>query len=176
MPIQRRFTRRSGSLTIAVTLAAAGLMSVLLVAAARTNDARSASTQRRGGGPHASGRPISPRPKIIMPAAARSAGCKVTYSSTTWPGQFEAKLAIRNTGAGSIKAWKLTFTFPGDERISSAWNTTFNQTDAVVSATHTNYYDADIAPGASQSIGFLGTWQSNDAPPTNFRVNGVACR
>lgn len=112
------------------------------------------------------------------PANARptppATGCQVTYSPTSWPGQFLARVAIDNRGATSINGWKLTFTFPGDEAISSAWNTTFTQTGARVSATNTTY-DVPIPPGGSQSLGFLGTWASNDTAPTSFSVNARTC-
>ena len=71
-------------------------------------------------------------------------------------------------------AWTLTFRFPGDEAVSSAWNATFTQTGTEVSAGSTTY-DATIAPGASQSLGFLGAWTSNDSAPSGFRVNRTVC-
>jgi cellulose binding protein with CBM2 domain len=37
-------------------------------------------------------------------------------------------------------------------------------------------YDGTISPGGSVSIGFQGTWTSNDTAPTSFRLNGTACR
>jgi endo-1,4-beta-xylanase len=117
---------------------------------------------------HATASPATGRP------ARRSTGCLVTYAASTWPGAFMAKVTIDNMGTTSINGWKLTFAFPGDEAISSAWNTTFTQTAATVSATNTNY-DATIPRGASQSLGFLGTWTSSDTAPTSFSVNGMAC-
>ena len=111
---------------------------------------------------------------IARPTANRATGCLVTYTPSNWPGAFAVKVTIENRGTTNINGWTLTFKFPGDEAISSAWNTTFTQTGARVSAASTNY-DATIARGASQSLGFLGTWASNDSPPTSFRVNGTAC-
>jgi type II secretory pathway pseudopilin PulG len=106
--------------------------------------------------------------------ARPSTGCLVTYAPSNWPGAFTVKVTIDNRGTTSIKGWKLTFAFPGDEAISSAWNATFTQTGARVSATNTTY-DATIPPGARQALGFLGAWTSNDTAPTSFSVNGTAC-
>jgi len=36
-------------------------------------------------------------------------------------------------------------------------------------------YDGTIQQGASQSLGFLGAWTSNDAAPAAFRVNRALC-
>jgi hypothetical protein len=117
---------------------------------------------------HATAGPATGRP------ARRSTGCLVTYAASAWPGAFMAKVTIDNMGTTSINGWKLTFTFPGDEAISSAWNTTFTQTGTRVSATNTTY-DVPIPPGGSQSLGFLGTWAFSDSAPTSFSVNGRTC-
>ena len=111
----------------------------------------------------------------VEPPAAPSSGCSVTYEATNWPGQFTAEVALTNTGTTPIDGWELTFAFPGDQAISSAWDATFTQTGHSVSATNDGYYDAAIPPGASRSLGFMGTWQSDDTVPTDFRVNGTAC-
>ncbi len=43
-------------------------------------------------------------------------------------------------------------------------------------ATLTNAsYNGTIAPGASITDGFQGTWTSSDASPTSFSINGTAC-
>jgi cellulase/cellobiase CelA1 len=103
-----------------------------------------------------------------------STGCHVTYTSTRWQGGFTANVTIRNRGTTRIDGWTLTFTFPSHERISSAWNTTFTQTGANVTATNANY-NATIPRGASQSLGFYGVGKSDDTSPTSFSVNGMAC-
>jgi hypothetical protein len=116
----------------------------------------------------------SDRVEHARAAAGPGAGCVVSYTAINWPGAFTAKVTISNRGSTSIDGWSLTFRFPGDEAISSAWNATFTQTGAEVSARNTNY-DATIPPGASQSLGFLGAWTSDDAAPAAFRVNRAVC-
>lgn len=100
--------------------------------------------------------------------------CHVAYAPNVWQGGFTANVAISNTGATAFNGWTLSFTFPGDERITGAWGTTVTQTGASVSAANLSY-DAAIPPGASQSFGFQGTWTSSAASPTTFGVNGVVC-
>jgi hypothetical protein len=36
-------------------------------------------------------------------------------------------------------------------------------------------YNSTIAPGGNVSFGFQGTWNSSDAVPTSFQVNGSTC-
>jgi len=101
--------------------------------------------------------------------------CHVTYTKNSeWPGGFTAQVVISNTGTTSINGWSLTFTFPGDQKITSNFNGGFSQ--AGENATLTNAgYNGTIAPGASITDGFQGTWTSSDASPTSFAVNGTAC-
>jgi hypothetical protein len=73
-----------------------------------------------------------------------------------------------------VDGWTLAFRFPGDEATSSAWNATFTQTGAEASARNTNCHGT-IPPGASQSLGFLGVWTSNDSARAGFRVNRTVC-
>jgi hypothetical protein len=174
--IKRSFATHRKLLVIAAAVIAAGLAITLPASLARTH--RTAGSvaappehaKFNVAGPitRATATPATGRP------ARRRAGCLVTYAATTWPGAFMARVTIDNMGTTSINGWKLTFTFPGDEAISSAWNATFNQTAGQVSAMNTNY-DAIIPHGASQSLGFLGTWTSNDTAPASFSVNGMAC-
>lgn len=106
--------------------------------------------------------------------AASRAGCVVRYTPVTWPGSFLAQVTISNRGKTSIHGWTLTFRFPGDEAISSAWNATFTQTGANVFARNLNF-DATIRGGASQALGFMGARKSNGPAPASFRVNGMVC-
>lgn len=100
--------------------------------------------------------------------------CHVAYSPGNWQGGFTASVAISNAGSATIKGWTLTFSFPGDQKITDAWNAAVSQTGQNVSAANASY-NAAIPAGGSQTFGFQGTWTSSDASPTSFSVNGVAC-
>ncbi len=100
--------------------------------------------------------------------------CHVTYASNQWSGGFTADIAINNTGTSTINGWTLTFAFPGDQKITNAWNATVTQSGTAVTATNAGY-NGTIAPGANVTMGFQGTWSGNDSAPTAFRLNGAAC-
>jgi hypothetical protein len=100
--------------------------------------------------------------------------CHVTYTPNQWQGGFTAAVTIANTGSSAMNGWTLTFTFPGDQKITSAWNGVESQSGENVTITNESY-NGTIAAGASTSIGFQGTWTSSDASPTSFAVNGVTC-
>src|SRR6266851_321414 len=84
--------------------------------------------------------------------------CHVTYSKTSeWAGGFVANITVANTGTTAISGWTVKYAFPGDQKITSAWNATVTQTGTAVTATNLSY-NATIAPGGSTSYGYQGTW------------------
>jgi O-glycosyl hydrolase len=107
--------------------------------------------------------------------AAPAGACTVTYSTQSqWAGGFVASVTIANPGTSPINGWTLGFTFPGDQKITTAWNGTATQTGESVSITNESY-NAAIAAGSSTSLGFQGTWTNSDAVPTTFTLNGTVC-
>ena len=102
------------------------------------------------------------------------AACQVSYVKNEWAGGFTANVTLTNTGTTAVNGWTLTFAFPGDQKVTSAWNATVTQSGSAVSATNVDY-NAAIAPGGNVQFGFQGTWTNNDSVPTGFALNGSAC-
>jgi O-glycosyl hydrolase len=101
--------------------------------------------------------------------------CTVVYTTQSqWAGGFVASVSITNGGTSPISGWKLAFTFPGDQKITTAWNGAATQSGESVSIANESY-NATIAAGGSTSLGFQGTWTSSDAIPTSFALNGTTC-
>jgi endo-1,4-beta-xylanase len=101
--------------------------------------------------------------------------CHVSYAKTSeWAGGFVANVTINNTGTSAINGWTLTFTFPGDQKVTSAWSAAVTQNGTSVTAVNASY-DATISPGGSTSFGMQGTWTASDTAPSSFSVNGSAC-
>jgi O-glycosyl hydrolase len=101
--------------------------------------------------------------------------CQVVYTTQSqWGGGFVAGVTITNTGTSAINGWTLKFTFPGDQKITNAWNGQESQSGENVTITNESY-NGTIAPNANTSLGFQGTWTASDAVPTAFTVNGSAC-
>jgi hypothetical protein len=101
--------------------------------------------------------------------------CHVTYArNSEWAGGFTAQAVIANTAATAVNGWTLAFTFPGDQHITSNFNGGFTQSGQNATLTNASYNGA-IPAGGSVSVGFQGTWTSNDNPPTTFTLNGTAC-
>ena len=68
----------------------------------------------------------------------------------------------------------MKWSFPGDQKVTNAWNATVTQSRQAATATNLSYNCA-IAPGGNVQFGFQSTWASNDTSPTSFTLNGSAC-
>ncbi|MFD6289219.1 cellulose binding domain-containing protein [Streptomyces sp. NPDC060205] len=102
------------------------------------------------------------------------AACTVSYTTSVWSGGFTANVSVGNNGPVAVEDWRLDFSQPSGQRITSAWNATVTPDSGAVTArplTHTRR----IAAGGSQSFGFQGTYTGAFAKPAGFTLNGTAC-
>jgi len=119
--------------------------------------------------------PTSTPTPTPTPTSTAGLACQVGYSTQSqWAGGFVAQISITNTGSSAINGWTLGFTFPGDQKITTAWNGTASQSGETVSIANASYNGA-LAAGQSTSVGFQGTWASSDAAPAAFTLNGATC-
>jgi endoglucanase len=115
--------------------------------------------------------PTTTPPTTTPPAGA---GCSVGYQvASAWNGGFTANVTINNTGGSAVNGWSLAWTFPADQKITSAWNAKAAQSGAAVTATDLGY-NASIAAGGSTGFGFQGTGNGTSVP-TAFTLNGASC-
>lgn len=116
---------------------------------------------------------------VIVPVArmaqvsAATQPCVVSYQVNQWTGGFTAQLGLTNNGA-PLTGWTLTWTFGGNQQITSAWNAQVTQTGATVRAANLGY-NASLGTGGTVSFGFQGTFSGQNDPPADFAVNGIAC-
>jgi hypothetical protein len=123
------------------------------------------------GGGQTSPPPNSPPPNSPPPG---NSACRVTYKTNTWNTGFTADLTVANTGSSAINGWTLTWSFPGNQRVTSAWSATVTQSGTAVTARNMSY-NASVPPGGSASFGFQGTYSGTNANPSGFSLNGSAC-
>ncbi|MBB5869232.1 hypothetical protein F4553_002611 [Allocatelliglobosispora scoriae] len=101
--------------------------------------------------------------------------CRVGYVPNTWGNGFTATVTITNTGSTVINGWTLTFSFSGNQQITSGWQAAVTQSGQAVTARDLGYNASIPAGGGSTSFGFQGTYSGTNATPTAFKVNGAAC-
>ena len=117
--------------------------------------------------------PPTSQPPTSQPPTG-TASCAITYKANSWTGGFTADVTVKNTGTAQIGGWTLKWTYPGDQKVTSAWNANVTQSGAAVTATDMGY-NGTLAAGASTGFGFQGTFGSSNATPTAFTLNGAAC-
>jgi cellulase/cellobiase CelA1 len=99
----------------------------------------------------------------------------VTYSVVnTWPGGFQGRAVITNTGHAPVNGWALGWTFPGNQKITQLWNGSFTQSGESVRVTNASY-NPSISPGGTVTVGFTGSYTSSKTSPPAFALNGRAC-
>ncbi|MFD0634499.1 cellulose binding domain-containing protein [Catenulispora yoronensis] len=137
----------------------------------------SSTSSSSSSSPSSSSSSSSPPSSSPSTTPSSGAGCHVVYAKASeWGGGFTANVTLTNTSSAAWSSWTTSWKFPGDQKITSAWNATATQTGNVATAVNMGY-NGTVATGASTSFGFQGTWTSNDTDPPSsaFSVNGVAC-
>lgn len=106
------------------------------------------------------------------PTPTPGGSASVSYAVTNqWSGGFGASITITNTGSTAINGWTLIFSFSAGQQVTQGWNGTFSQSGSQVTITNVSY-NGSIAPGASVSLGFNGSWTTSNPSPTSFTLNG----
>ncbi|TLS44289.1 glycosyl hydrolase family 5 [Streptomyces montanus] len=100
--------------------------------------------------------------------------CEVSYATNVWQGGFTANVTVANTGSAPVDGWRLAFTLPSGQRVTSAWNAAVSPSSGSVTASGLTH-NATIAPGGSQTFGFQGTYSGAFAAPDGFSLNGTTC-
>ncbi len=96
--------------------------------------------------------------------------CAATWSvQSQWQDGFVANLTIRNTGGSSTNGWTLTWTFPGNQRITgSPWGLVTTQNGQSVTARNASY-NGQIPVNGSTTGGFQATYSGTNSPPSSIQ-------
>lgn len=94
----------------------------------------------------------------------------VNYSQSDWGSGATVNITITNNGTSAVNGWNLNFTFPGNQKITDAWNCSYTQSGASVSIKNVSH-NGTIPAGGSVSIGFNISYTGTNTPPTSFTVN-----
>ncbi|WP_329279053.1 cellulose binding domain-containing protein [Streptomyces sp. NBC_00691] len=101
--------------------------------------------------------------------------CKVAYRVTNqWQGGFQADVTLTNTSTTAWTGWTLGWDHPAGQRVGQMWNAIPVQTGTAVTARNAGW-NAAVAPGASASFGFTGTWTGTNPVPAAFTLGGATC-
>ena len=93
---------------------------------------------------------------------------------SAWNTGLTENITVSNTGSAAVNGWRLSFTLPGGQTVTNAWNAAVSPSSGAVTATNVSY-NAAIPPGGNTSFGFQANHTGNAAAPSGFALNGVAC-
>ncbi|WP_028808358.1 cellulase family glycosylhydrolase [Streptomyces canus] len=97
-----------------------------------------------------------------------TAACTAAYTvSSDWGGGFNAEVKVTNSGSTALSSWKVTWTWPGSQKVTSMWNASYTQTGSTVTATNASH-NGTVPVGGSASFGFGGA-------PGGGGVPAVSC-
>jgi endoglucanase len=117
----------------------------------------------------------SPSPTPNPTPTPTPTSCGVTYTvQNEWHDGFVASVTIKNNGDTPINGWQLSFDFPGDQHIVSAWNGSAQTNGQHVTVTNAGW-NGIIPAGAQVQFGFQGSYSGTNASPSAFTLNGATC-
>jgi hypothetical protein len=119
--------------------------------------------------------PAMPRLTTTTTTVPPARTCAVSYRlAGQWPGGFQARVTVRNTGATPIDGWVVRWTFANGQVVTEMWNATPRQSRGTVDAVNA-HYNPRIPPGGSVEIGFNGSARRGNAAPEAFSLNNQPC-
>jgi hypothetical protein len=106
---------------------------------------------------------ITPSPTATPTGGAK---CSATYvNSSDWGSGFTVAVTITNSGSTALSNWKVTWTWAGNQTVTSSWNANVSTSSKTVTATNMSY-NGSISAGGNTSFGFQGTYSGSNAAPT----------
>jgi hypothetical protein len=110
--------------------------------------------------------PYSAITNVTTGSGGGTGGCSATYTNINqWPGGFQGQVTVTNTGTTATTGWTVVMTFANGQQLTQIWNgrTTLGSNPyTVINETYNNV----IAPNASTTFGFLGSWNGTNTAPT----------
>ncbi|HEY4458034.1 MAG TPA: cellulose binding domain-containing protein [Pseudonocardiaceae bacterium] len=94
--------------------------------------------------------------------------------SSDWGGGYGAAYTIANPMTIPLSTWKVSFTLPAGDKVTSVWDgqlTTSGNTYTVTNAS----YNAPVAAGTSVSFGFNVSYTGASPTPSGCALNGDPC-
>jgi hypothetical protein len=112
----------------------------------------------------------------FSPAADTGGTLTASYQTvTSWGTGYTGQYTITNNGAAATSGWTLSFTLPAGTRLSSLWNGSSTVTGGTVTVM-ADGWDSHIAPGSSQSVGFVTGSSGAAGQPSACLINGASCQ
>jgi hypothetical protein len=145
---------------------ALALYSELFLGGSSTSPSVSASASASVSASVSASASISPSAsRSVSPSPSGGVGVSATYKvESDWGAGFVSTITVKNNGTRPISSWRVTWTWSGNQVITSSWNAGITSSGRTVTAVNLNY-NGTIPPGGSTSFGFQGTYSGTNTAP-----------
>jgi cellulose 1,4-beta-cellobiosidase len=100
------------------------------------------------------------------PAGAATSSCAAAYSvSNDWGSGFTASLTVTNNGTAAITGWTVTYSYAGNQTLSSGWNGAWTQSGKAVTVANESY-NGSLGAGATATAGANFNYSGSNTAPT----------
>jgi hypothetical protein len=108
--------------------------------------------------------------------AADSGGALTARYQTvsSWGTGYTGQYTISDGGGSAVSGWTLSFRLPAGTSLSSLWDGSYTVSGGTVTV-RADDWDAQIAPGDAQSVGFVTRSSGPAGAPSRCLINGVSC-
>ena len=101
------------------------------------------------------------------PAGAATASCSAAYSvQSDWGSGFTASLTVTDNGSAAITGWTVTWTYAGNQTLSSGWSGTWSQSSETVTVANASWNGA-LSPAQSTQAGANFNYSGTNAAPAS---------
>jgi hypothetical protein len=115
-------------------------------------------------------------PTTIRSAADSGGTLSASYATqSSWGTGYTGQYTITNGGSAAVSGWTLSFQLPSGTAVSSLWDGSYTASGGQVTVKSASW-DADIAPGAAQTVGFVTSASGSAGMPSGCLINGVSCQ
>ncbi|MET7393483.1 glycoside hydrolase family 9 protein [Dactylosporangium sp. NPDC005572] len=102
---------------------------------------------------------------VTTSGGTSGASCTAVYRVTNqWGDGFNGEVTVTNSGTTPISGWTVTFTFPGNQKVTNGWSGVWSQTGAAVTVANAAW-NGSLAPAGSTAAGFNGSYSGTNAAP-----------
>ena len=92
--------------------------------------------------------------------------CTAVYETTgQWQGGFQGEVTVTNTGTAPMTGWTVTWTYADGQHLTQLWGGTLSADGSSVTVRNAAW-NGSLAPGASTTFGFLGSYEGANTAPT----------
>ncbi|EEP72961.1 hypothetical protein MCAG_03288 [Micromonospora sp. ATCC 39149] len=112
----------------------------------------------------------TPSPSTTTPDPGGS-GCGASYQViNSWPGGFQAEVAVSNSGSTVTKGWRVSWAIGSGQTIDQVWNGSLTTSGGTATVTNVSY-NGSLAPGASTTFGMLVAGGAGTTPTLTCSVS-----